>query len=189
MRLRSPKLRCVLLTTALTFVAIGEARATPNFPAALAADIQLSSPPDCSLCHTDGDQGGDGTVNTPFGKNMRARGLVAYDTASLSAALTMMSDEKVDSAGACLPDIEELQAGGDPNTPASGGCDGGAAPPAATQTAVLLPTYGCTTSPGGSPAPRPATILLAATLGLVFAARRRRGRSREARVSRPSRPR
>ena len=176
-----------LLAASTTLLVASPARATPNFPAALAADLSLAGAPDCSLCHTDGDQGGTGTVNTPFGKNMRARGLVAYDTSSLSAALALMSDEKVDSAGACLPDVEELQTGGDPNTPATGGCDGGAAP-TETQTAVLLPTYGCATSSGNSEAPRPAVIVLAATLALVYASRSRLRRNAKAgRIVRRSR--
>lgn len=162
-----------LLAASAALLGSGRAHATPNFPDALAADIHLASSPDCSLCHTDGNQGGTGTVNTPFGKNMRARGLVAYDTASLSAALTLMSDEKVDSAGACLPDIEELQAGGDPNTPGEA-CDGGA-PPAVTATSTLLPAYGCSASSrsdGGSSGSL--VLVLASSLGIALARRRSR---------------
>ena len=119
--------RVILLTVSFLFLA-GGARATPNFPAALSQDLELPSAPDCSLCHTDGDRGGTGTVNTPFGKSMRARGLVAYDTGSLSAALALMKSENVDSAGGCLPDVAELAAGRDPNAPADlADCDGGGA--------------------------------------------------------------
>jgi MYXO-CTERM domain-containing protein len=139
--------------TALLVLASSPAGATPNFPAALAGDLGLSSPPDCSLCHTDGDQGGTGTVNTPFGKNMRARGLVAYDTGSLTAALALMESENVDSAGGCLSDVDELKAGRSPNDPGDqADCDGGAAM-TTTSDSVELPTYGCsvaraTPSPG-----------------------------------------
>ena len=146
-RAHASRLLVSLAAASALLLGAGPARATPNFPAALASDISLASPPACALCHTDGNQGGTGTVNTPFGKNMRARGLVAYDTGSLSAALTLMSDEKVNSAGACLPDIEELQAGGDPNSAGDvSACDGGVAP-METATTTLLPSYGCATSP------------------------------------------
>jgi hypothetical protein len=129
------------------------AAATPNFPAALQQDISAPSAPDCSVCHTDGDQGGLGTVNTPFGKNMRARGLVAFDTSSLQTALTEMETDHVDSAGDCLDDIDELKAGRDPNTadPPGTCADGGAG--AAEQPSETpsgpTPTYGC----GGKIAP------------------------------------
>ena len=130
-----------------TLLAATTAHATPNFPNAVKSDLSLSSAPSCSLCHTDGNQGGTGTVNTPFGKNMRARGLVAYDTSSLSTALTAMESGKVDSAGSCLPDIEELKAGRDPNTASDlADCagDGGAPPPATSETAGPdVPAYGC----------------------------------------------
>jgi len=110
-----------LIALALATVAT-RASATPNFPPAIEQDLGLSYMPDCSLCHTDGDQGGLGTVNTPFGVNMRARGLVAYDTTSLQTALDEMASEQVDSAGDCLDDIDELKAGNDPNAPPTASC-------------------------------------------------------------------
>jgi hypothetical protein len=129
------------------------AGATPNFPGALQQDLSAPSAPDCSLCHTDGDQGGLGTVNTPFGKNMRARGLVAFDTSSLKTALDQMTTDNVDSAGDCLDDIDELKAGRDPDAPdPAGTCgDGGAGSggqPSETPSGAT-PAYGC----GGKIAP------------------------------------
>jgi hypothetical protein len=129
------------------------AGATPNFPPALQQDLSIPNAPDCSICHTDGDQGGLGTVNTPFGKNMRARGLVAFDTSSLTTALDQMTTENVDSAGDCMDDIDELKAGRDPNLPdPAGTCPdggaGGAGQPAETPSSAS-PSYGC----GGKIAP------------------------------------
>jgi hypothetical protein len=123
------------------------AHATPNFPPAIQQDLSLAAAPDCSICHTDGDQGGKGTVNTPFGVNMRSRGLVEFDTTSLQNALNQMESEHVDSAGDCLDDIDELKAGRDPNLPdppgacADAGAEAGAI--AETPSGPAPPTYGC----------------------------------------------
>ncbi|MGH7281268.1 MAG: hypothetical protein ACRELY_07085 [Polyangiaceae bacterium] len=118
------------LISAFAFVVFSPAvaNATPNFPPGMQEDLDLKSAPDCALCHTDGDQGGLGTVNTPFGKSIRAQGVVAFDTGSLQEALTQMQTDDTNSAGACLDDIDELKSGGDPNEAATpGSCtDGGA---------------------------------------------------------------
>jgi hypothetical protein len=125
------------------------AGATPNFPPAVQQNLALAAAPDCSICHTDGDQGGLGTVNTPFGKNMRARGLVAFDANSLATALDQMASEDVNSAGDCLDDIDELKAGHDPNEPDPvGTCgDGGASSSGAGASgeapSEATPTNGC----------------------------------------------
>ncbi len=145
--------RSMIVTVLFGLTVSINAAATPNFPTALQQDLSAPSAPDCSVCHTDGDQGGVGTVNTPFGKNMRARGLVAFDTGSLQTALNQMAADNVDSAGDCLDDIDELKAGRDPNAPdpagtcADGGAGGGA-PPAETPS-TASPNYGC----GGKIAP------------------------------------
>jgi hypothetical protein len=106
------------------------ARATPNFPGAIQSHLGGSAPPACRVCHVDGITG-LGTVNTPFGKNMRARGLVAEDEASLVAALDAMAKEGVDSSGGRgTPDVEILREGLDPNR-------------ANPYDAPAPPTYGC----------------------------------------------
>ena len=105
------------------------ARATPNFPDALKSDLGLPAAPDCTLCHNN-ENGGTGTVKTAFGKNMLARGLLAFSTDTLRTALTLMDQNHVISAGGCLPDIEELKAGRDPNHPNDAStCDGGTVMP------------------------------------------------------------
>jgi hypothetical protein len=55
---------------------------------ALAApqDLQLSSPPPCTICHAT-NEGGTGTVVKPFGKYMISRGLAPFDESSLANAL------------------------------------------------------------------------------------------------------
>ena len=94
--------------------------------------------PACTLCH-ETESGGFGTVTTPFGKSMMARGLVAQNLASLDTALDALAAEHTDSDGDGVPDIGELQAGSDPNV-AGGG-------------SVTPPSYGCFDASGqpGSP--------------------------------------
>lgn len=141
------------------------AQATPNFPPEIQAKLGAKSKPPCRICHTTGDIGGLGTVNTLFGTNMRARGLSADDIPSLRAALDKMTAEKVDSTKARgTPDVEVLKQGGDPNA-------------VAPTFPLEDPVYGCGGDPGSGAtfSGRSAGGLLAA-LGLVFAglARRRR---------------
>lgn len=108
--------RIVLLVAALAWLRTPSAQATPNFPTATQSYLMLGSAPPCTLCHLT-DLGGQGTVRTPFGVNMIARGLVPFDAASLENALRLMTDNGVISAAGCRTDIEELKAGGDPNHP------------------------------------------------------------------------
>jgi hypothetical protein len=111
----------ILLFAAVLIVSLPKiAFATPNFPSAIEQDLGLGYSPACALCHTDGNAGGLGTVNTPFGTNMRAYGLIAYDTASLSSALSEMASNNVDSVGDCVSDITKLKEDKDPNTADTG---------------------------------------------------------------------
>jgi hypothetical protein len=89
------------------------ARATPNFPDAVAAHLALSTKPDCTLCHAGAP--GRGTVTTPFGTTLRSRGAAAYDEAALRLALDALAAENKDSDADGISDIEELRAGDDPN--------------------------------------------------------------------------
>jgi hypothetical protein len=169
----------LLLACALSLVA-RPAAATPNFPSAIQQTLTLAAAPDCSICHSDGDQGGKGTVTTPFGKNMRARGLVEFDVGSLNTALTQMESDHVDSIGDCLDDIDELKAGRDPNVPdPPNTCpeDGGAtaAPPSETPPPES-PTYGCVGQVAPVRSPHVPIFLLSFVAACV-ALRRRRGRS------------
>ncbi|MGZ3479278.1 MAG: thrombospondin type 3 repeat-containing protein [Myxococcaceae bacterium] len=110
-----------------TLLSGGLARASSNYPAEIRAHLGLNYTPDCTLCHSV-PSGGYGTVTTPFGTSMRARGLVAQNIQSLDTALDALAAEKTDSDGDGVPDIDELKTGTDPNTA------GGVVPP---------PTYGC----------------------------------------------
>ncbi len=160
---------------ALTALA-APAGATPNFPPELQNHLGLSYQPACAICHANGVTG-LGTVTTPFGQSMRAAGLVANDTTSLDNALDLLAAEHISSVGDCVPDIEKLKAGLDPNVaaPDAGTCDGGAVTgPAGSGP---LPRYGC----GAQMAPGAPACASAAGGGLLVLLvgvlrRRRRGR-------------
>jgi hypothetical protein len=140
----------------------GTAIASPPFPPEIRAHLSLSQTPDCSLCHVNG-QTGFGTVNTPFGKSMRARGLLAGSIASLDTALDALAAERTDSDGDGTPDIDELKAGTDPNV-----AGGGSFPP---------PTYGCFSITGQPRSPLGLVpVLLAALLLRMRSSRSSRSR-------------
>ncbi len=130
------------------------ARATPNFPGAVQRDLGASQAPACSICHLCGTTG-RGTVNTPWGIAMRARGLVEFDEASLSVALVAMERDRVDSDGDGVIDVDAVRMGEDPNP--GGLCD---------QEDDTIPKYGCVgrISPAPPPQGTSAWILLAALL-------------------------
>jgi MYXO-CTERM domain-containing protein len=76
----------------------------------------------CSVCHEHGNTG-IGSVRTPFGRAVRARGLdlaAAEDEAARSEnvfdVIHKMDLEKVDSDGDGVTDMNELRAKTDPNT-------------------------------------------------------------------------
>ncbi|HEY3357328.1 MAG TPA: hypothetical protein VGQ83_29025 [Polyangia bacterium] len=140
-----------LVALVLVAAAAGPAAATPNLPAALTAHLQAPVEPHCRVCH-EGGVTGRGTVTTPFGLAMMARGLVAYDEGSLTTALDRMATDAVDSNHNGVTDIDELKAGTDPNA--------GAAP-------ADVPVYGCAVS---SRAPAGGLVLV---LVLVLALARR----------------
>ncbi len=143
-------------------LAAGPSMATPNFPGALQAHIGASATPPCSTCH-EGGRTGRGTVNTPFGRAMRAHGLVEFNEASLVSALDQLAAEKVDSNGNGVSDIDELRAGGDPNPAAIAGNDD-------------LPVYGCAGRVSSVPSRGGAVpfALLAAVVAVVRRQRRQR---------------
>ena len=118
------------------FVIPRVASATPNFPDAIKTHLVLAAPPPCAICHNGGITG-RGTVTTPFGKSMRAHGLVAFDETSLVSALDQLASGKVDSLGDGTVDIDDLKAGRDPNAPDG---DGGANVHVDTP---VIPAYGC----------------------------------------------
>ncbi len=142
------------------------ARATPDFPAAIASDLGVSCVPQCNVCHTN-NAGGAGTITKPFGRQMQIYGLVKYDQASLQAALTQMTSNKIDTNCDGLIDTDELKACNDPN--ANVQCDGGTAGGGNTGDVVI---YGCGASPGGTGPMVPAIAAL--LVGGVILRRRRR---------------
>lgn len=138
-------------------LAAAPARGTPGFPDALAAHLGATARPSCSVCHAGGATG-NGTVTTPFGAAMRARGLVAFDEGSLAQALDRMAADQIDSNGDGVTDVEELQQGLDPNAGAA---------------ATGAPSYGCVGRVAGGARPSGELALLAAA-ALLW--RTRRGR-------------
>jgi uncharacterized protein (TIGR03382 family) len=115
-----------MLRPALLFALLAApAWATSTFPTTIQSHLKLSaSPPQsCGLCHKN-NQIGTGTVTTPIGASLRARGLVLNDEASLTAALDQLAADKVDSDGDGVGDIDELKARTNPNV-AESVADGG----------------------------------------------------------------
>ena len=117
------------------------ARATPNFPAAMARDLQLSSPPACTVCHAT-NAGGSGTVVKPFGKYLLSRGLAPFDEGSLAGALAAAGGERHDTDGDGILDVDALKQGLDPNGTSSAPAD------------LEDPSFGCS-STGRAPGPHP----------------------------------
>jgi len=145
---------------AVGLAAPGAALATPNFPAATVRDLQLGSPPACTVCHAT-NEGGSGTVVKPFGKYLVSRGLAPFDESSLAGALAAAAGERHDSDGDGITDIDALKQGLDPNGSSS------------TDATLEDPSFGCsaTGSTGGT-----STLLvaLAFILRLLAVAQRRR---------------
>ncbi len=142
----------------------GAARATPTFPRAVARHLGSETTPTCATCH-DGPTR-KGTVTTPVGAALRARGLVAHDETSLVKALDTSRADKQDSDGDGVIDVEELRAGESPNV---------ASP--RTETGSAPGESGCQLTPSGragQDAIVPIVVLLALVLTIRVAARRTR---------------
>ena len=153
--------RAPFLLAAAAFLVSGVAAASQGYPDAMKTDLVLTKAPGCDLCHAAAADPVGG-VDTPFGKSIVAKGLVASDDASLKKALDAMRAAGVDSDGDGAEDLDELSWGGDPNhadLPQGGNSD--------------PISYGCSTSrvpvDGGG-----AGILL----GLMALVAARRGRRR-----------
>lgn len=161
------RLSVAAATFSAAFALATTALATGNFPGALESDLTLDYQPPCSLCHEGGKTGG-GTVNTPFGKAMRARGLVADDENSLSTALGKMMDDAVDSDEDGTTDVDELVAGADPNVAGDGSLGANS------------PQYGCGAqiAPGSLASGSPAALGLALLTAIGLAAQLRTRRAR-----------
>ena len=139
------------------------AAAVSRFPPEIASHLGLDYTPPCGLCHIHGTTG-PGSVATPFGISMLARGL-SSDRSTLIPALDSLSADQVDSDGDGVTDSDELLANTDPNTPANVPLVGSD------------PTYGCAAAPGSaSGAAGAAGLLLLGTalITLVRVSNRRR---------------
>jgi hypothetical protein len=149
-------MRCHALLLTITLTLPLAARATGNFPKAIARDLQLSSPPHCTICHAT-PHGGAGTVVKPFGKYLVSRGLVAFNEDSLAGALAAAAAERHDTDGDGITDIDALKQGLDPNGLSSDG--------------LGAPSYGCS-STGASGAT--STLLLVLVVAHLLVAVNRR---------------
>src|SRR6266536_3486146 len=113
--MRAPVLPLLLLSTV---VLPAGARASATFPPAIQQYFTppLATPPDCVLCHSD-NNGGKGTISTPFGLALRNMyGVRGNDnTAQLVAGLDAMKGDSWDSDGDGVTDVDELEKGDDPN--------------------------------------------------------------------------
>ena len=154
--------RPLLVVTVLAFVGLTPSigHATPNFPDVIEQTVATMGPPPCSLCHQ-ADVRNNYSVKTPFGAALKARGLVPEDEASLQAALESLRSDKADSDYDGMADIDELEAGRDPNLPG----DLGPGPKA---------SYGCTVRDGNASS----SSLITFTLAALAVAWRGRARSR-----------
>src|SRR5262249_7781627 len=111
--MRYPSPLPLVLASMMVLVA-GRARASSDYPQAVRGKLGLSRAPDCILCHSD-DKGGNGTIVTWFGLSMQDFGVQGKRPDLLDAALDRLREEDTDSDADGSPDIEELQAGTDPN--------------------------------------------------------------------------
>ena len=128
--------------TSLLLLLAFPAWASDTYPAAIQAKLSLAAPPpeSCALCHNNGITG-FGTVNTPFGRSMRTRGLVSQEVVSLNAALDALAAANVDSDRDGVTDVAELMAGTNPNINGSG--TGGGFGGGGGSKVVPPPRYGC----------------------------------------------
>jgi hypothetical protein len=170
--------RITLILAFLFAIAVARrARATADYPDAIASDLSLKSAPACALCHTTGNAGGRGTVKTPFGTSARAHGLIAFDPARLKTVLDAMRADHTDSDHDCVADIDELVQGTDPNTADNPEpCDAGGGPQGPS---LEEPRYGCGAHVAStSRSDAAASGALAITIALAFSFRSR-GRRRQ----------
>lgn len=113
------------VVTRLTLAALGllvtlattkSAWAIEDYPEAVQQALDMPCVPQCTLCHRD-NTGGRGTIVKPFGGAMVANGLTDEGTQLISPALRAMQQQRLDSDGDGVGNIQELREGRDPNTP------------------------------------------------------------------------
>jgi hypothetical protein len=157
------------------------ARASESYPTIVAQTYVLPSEPECTLCHST-IEGGPDTITTAFGKNIEARGARGKIPASLRPALIEAANERQDSDGDGVTDLQELRDGTDPNLEGDaiqgGGGAGGEIEFGTLDDLPPLPAHGCAFGsrlPGSGP-----TSLLCAGALLALLRRRRKTPARGA---------
>jgi hypothetical protein len=95
-------------------VVASNALASESYPHTLDRALDMSCPPDCTLCHTT-RSGGALTANTPVGISMRRAGLECCDTSQLLDVIAALETDGTDSDADGVSDVDELRAGDDPN--------------------------------------------------------------------------
>jgi hypothetical protein len=130
--------------------------ASEPYPNAVDTDLGMSCTPTCNLCHA--SAGGGGPVPKAFAQAMVAEGLEGNsNTDALAAALDALRAAGTDSDGDGTSDVDELEAGANPNDESAFCGDA----------AVTPPSYGCLNTTAAAPG------ALGVLLGLAAVVRRR----------------
>jgi hypothetical protein len=120
----------VATLTALLLLSVRPAVASPADAERLENLLDLGHPPPCSVCHGVADAAPPEL--TLFGRALARAGFVESDPETMAKAVESMRKADVDSDGDGATDIDELEWGGDPNTP-----------DLPTERPVTPPSYGC----------------------------------------------
>jgi hypothetical protein len=154
-----------LLETSIVLLVVAApsaAAAMQTYPLDVQAALMLDYAPPCTICH----QGTPGptTATTAFAVAMQARGLMIFDDAGVAPALAQMQTDMVDSDHNGVTDVDQLEAGDDPNN---------GEPIADTSP---LTAYGCAArlAPADASWQGAAALGTALALGLSLTRRRRR---------------
>ena len=155
--------RVAVVVATLLMLMGSTAAASPTYPEKLKETLGMPCTPQCIVCHRT-NEGGEGTVITPFGDAMLFEGnLGPKQPDALPDALNAVEAAGIDSDGDGVGDVEELRQGNDPNNPEQAvQCSG--------------PEYGCGARLAPSArADRPALFLAGfVAMLLVLGMRRRR---------------